>query len=429
MTLADEPVPRESLAEALGAALASSAELKSERAHVQEIAKEQLSVARSHWLPSVSVSADRGLHHQSQIYTGGLPFETSGSGTYRPSDITVTLEQPIYRGGRTLAETDEARAAVSAEEARAKSVEQSVLEQAAKAFIDVATEQELVRLRGEDVEDLRRTLAQVRLQYEAGGVTRTDIMQARARLYASIVELRAAHEKLDAAAAEFERAIGHPPASIGRPEHFIDLPDDLQSALHMAARLNPDSKAAEYDRIQAARKIRDIDGELLPTVDLEVGYQHQSSPSLVNPLVMTTERLNDVHVLLSVSLSLFQADVYAQAAGAHYGLRSATRKEEDVAMTVRAKVQSAWASLTSARDRALELAAVVKAYRSALEGVRTEQLAGTRTVLDVLNAERDLRDARISRAGAARDEALAEVNLAVAIGIFGSTRLALERTR
>lgn len=428
VSLADEPAPRDSFADALGAALASSALLQSERAHVQETAKEQLSVARSHWLPSVSFSGDRSLHHQSEVLAG-LPFAVSASGEFRPTDATVSLDQPIYRGGRTLAETDEARAAVSAEQARAAGVEQSVLEQAAEAYIDVAADQELVRLRGEDADDLRRTLAQVRLQHEAGQVTQTDILQAQARVYSSIVELRTAREKLDAGGAEFERAIGYPPSSLRSPGHFIDLPRSLQSALVMAASFNPDSKTAEYDRIQAAAKIRDIDRELLPTLDLEVAYQHQVNPSLVSPLIVTPNKLNDVYVRLSVSLSLFQADVYAQAAGARYGFRSATRKEEDIALTVRAKVEAAWASLTSARDRTLELAAVVKAYQGALDGVRAEQLAGTRTVLDILNAERDLRDAKISQVDAAHDEALAEVSLAVAIGIFGSRELALEPIR
>ena len=67
------------------------------------------------------------------------------------------------------------------------------------------------------------------------------------------------------------------------------------------------------------------------------------------------------------------------------------RLELDVAIReVTENTSKAWESLITSRARVAALGAEIKASAVALEGVRQEAQVGSRTVLDVLDAEQDL---------------------------------------
>jgi outer membrane protein TolC len=61
----------------------------------------------------------------------------------------------------------------------------------------------------------------------------------------------------------------------------------------------------------------------------------------------------------------------------------------------------------------------------ALEGVQREAEVGSRTVLDVLDAEQELLDSRVSHVGAQRDQLLAVFELKAAMGLLTSEKMKL----
>jgi len=85
----------------------------------------------------------------------------------------------------------------------------------------------------------------------------------------------------------------------------------------------------------------------------------------------------------------------------------------------RAAVQlatQAWEQVTSGRAQIVSLQSTIKAAGIALDGVRQEATVGSRTVLDVLNAEQELFTDRVQLVTAQHDTALAEFNLSQQIG-------------
>src|SRR5690606_32351972 len=70
----------------------------------------------------------------------------------------------------------------------------------------------------------------------------------------------------------------------------------------------------------------------------------------------------------------------------------------------------------TARSSIQSLQAQVEAAQVALEGVQQEALVGARTVLEVLDAEQELLDARVALTGALRDEVVARYQLLQAAG-------------
>ena len=78
--------------------------------------------------------------------------------------------------------------------------------------------------------------------------------------------------------------------------------------------------------------------------------------------------------------------------------------------------RTAWEDLETARARIDAFRIEIESSEIALEGVRQEANVGSRTVLDVLDAEQELLDAQVNLVRAERDEFVAATELAAALG-------------
>ncbi len=83
---------------------------------------------------------------------------------------------------------------------------------------------------------------------------------------------------------------------------------------------------------------------------------------------------------------------------------------------VRATVVQAWSQLDATKAQIIAAQAQVTATEVALNGVREEARVGQRTTLDVLNAQQELVNARVSLVTAQRDRVVASFTLLSAVG-------------
>ena len=108
-------------------------------------------------------------------------------------------------------------------------------------------------------------------------------------------------------------------------------------------------------------------------------------------------------------------------------VRTQRMLEVDVARAqVQASVLSAWGGLQAANASILSAQSQIDASQIALNGVREEARVGQRTTLDVLNAQQDLLDARVSRVIAEHDQVVASYSLYAAVGRLQASRLGLQ---
>ena len=89
-------------------------------------------------------------------------------------------------------------------------------------------------------------------------------------------------------------------------------------------------------------------------------------------------------------------------------------------------VRNAWESYREASARITSTESQLDANEIALEGVRQEADVGSRTILDVLDAEQELLDARVNNARAVRDRTVAAYNLLATIGQLNAKDLGLD---
>lgn len=405
------------IADALAEAYRNNPQLLAQRARVRAT-DEQVPQALAGWRPTVDMTADTGTAR----YETNIPSSSSPALQHRePKSTKLELTQPLYRGGRTQAATSEAENNVKAERARLVTVEQRVLLDAATAYLDLYREIAVLDLNVNNEQVLRRQLEATRDRFQVGEITRTDVFQAEARLARATADRIKAEGDLEIARASYVKVIGAaPPAAPALPASPDQVPEDKDKAIRDAAVQNPAVIAAEFDQKAAKDRVDGAEGELLPTFRFvaSAGKDWESSNE--------SSRISNLEAKLKFSMPLYEAGAtYAKVRGAK---QTAAERQNLIDKERRDAVQTAtraWDTLQSARARVDSFDSQIKAATVALEGVEREAAVGSRTVLDVLNAEQELLDAKVNHVRAQRDELVAAFELKSAVGLLTAERLRL----
>ena len=205
--------------------------------------------------------------------------------------------------------------------------------------------------------------------------------------------------------------VGVPPENLKFPDGVGALPASIDQSLTDASQRNPNVVASDYTARAANSGIDLIRGELLPSVSLIGDVNRSIHASTENSHVDSTG------VTASVSVPLYQG-------GSDYArLRSqkhtAAQRRLEVDQNKRDAVQQAtqaWEALESARARARQYRSQIDAAQIALTGVEEEFRVGSRTLLDVLDAEQELFDANVNLVRAPRDQMVSAFQLKSATG-------------
>jgi len=395
----------ESLTEAMAMTYRTNPELQAARRALGAV-NEQVPQALAGWRPEVTVSGEAGrqrLEQQSAFFTDTVKTT--------PFSAQAEVRQPLYRGGRTVAETEEAVGRVGAERARLLATQQDILLRAVTAYMDVWRDQAIVRLNENNVEVLRRQLEATQDRFEVGEVTRTDVSQAESRLSGAIADRVGAEGALESSRATYKEVIGRLPGELNRPEVPAPLPEGRADAIARAEGHNPEVRAARFDEIAAQRAVRAVQGELLPEAELVGRINRSENNTSEESSVETLELVAQLTVPLYQSGAVFSRVREAKQVANQRRLDVLTARR-----TASQEAVSAWEDLEAARARITSFEDQIRAAEIALEGVREESRVGARTVLDVLDAEQELLNAEVNRVRAQRDRIVAAYRLLAAVG-------------
>ncbi|MES0402034.1 MAG: TolC family outer membrane protein [Hyphomicrobium sp.] len=385
----------ESLPEALGSAYAYNPRLDAQRAFLRAT-DEDVARAMSGYRPQVGVEGDYGVRsrHTRPIGTfGGVGGGLLGArdGVTQPAGWTVFGEQNIFRGFRTYNAVNRAEADVRAEREIYRDVERNVLFEAVTAYMDVVRDIEVVRLAENNVNVLSRELKETQDRFSEGRVTTTDVAQAEARRARAVSNLDLARANLRTSRGAFLQVIGNSPNDLfdpGPPDQF--LPGSLEEAINVSNNENPLVVASLYREQAAGYRVKEIHGELLPTVTLEGGYTQRFNTGRFVDKVETTE------VLGRLTIPLYQGgEVSARVRQAKHDQVGFLQQIEQIRTEQAQAVVAAWAQLEAARAQLESDTISVESNRVALQGVREEEKVGQRTILDVLDAEQEYVQAEV----------------------------------
>lgn len=410
------PVQAQTLEQALTQAYMTNPALLAARASLQST-NEEVAQALSKWRPDLEFSTSAGVNaYQANTISGVNRHQHRD-----PKTLDLTITQPLYRGGRTEAATQGAENAVKAERAALQSVEQSVLLEAATAYMDVVRDQAVLKLNINNEQVLKRQLEATQDRFRVGEITRTDVHQAEARLAKSTADRIKAEGDLEVSRAAYLNAVGVAPESPVAPQPLSGIPAGIKDAVQIAVENSPSVIEAEYDEREARDTIKEVRGELLPSVNLSGSASRDFETS------GETSRVDSYTAKVTLTVPIYQAgSVYSRLRQAKQDAIKLRRNIEKARRDAVEAATKAWESLQTTRARIESFKALIRAAEVALEGVQREAEVGSRTVLDVLDAEQELLDANVELVTAQRDEIIKVFDLKAALGQLTAKHLSLQ---
>jgi outer membrane protein len=340
--------------------------------------------------------------------------------------VGVDVSYPLFNGGSVRNSVRAAETRVEAGRATLAAVEGDVFTQAVAAYMDVIRDRSVVELNQNNVRVLETNLQATRDRFEIGDLTRTDVAQSEARLQLGRSQLAGAQGQLIASEATYRQVIGHPPGQLAPPPPLPPLPTTSDEAVKIALANNPDLVATARQAIASGYDVNVARASRLPTLSV-VGSETYVNNLAHNGPSGFPNTGAETSVGLSARVPIFQGGLPAAR------IRQAQAQQgqalETVVGTERAVVQTARAAFANyeASQRQIQAQTVaVQANQLALEGARAEQSVGTRTVLDVLNAEQELLNSQVSLVTAKRDAYVAGFQLLNAMGQAEAQDLGLD---
>jgi outer membrane protein len=399
------PARAESLQEALSRAYVFNPTLKAARAQLRAT-DEDVARANSGFRPTINGDVSRTFQN---INTS--PGLAGQEGNFLSNNYSVTLTQPIFRGFRTINAVKGAEALVEAGREDLRTSEQDVLVNTVTSYVNVVRDQAILNLQQNNQRVLSEQLRAAQDRFEVGEVTKTDVAQARARASGAQSSISQARASLQASRATYAQLIGNAPGTLRDPGPTRLVPKSMEESLQIGEGESPIVLAAIFRERAQDHVIKQTQGELLPSVNLQANY----SRSTGGPGV--TDRQDVATVTGVVSIPIYQAGEVDARIRQGVEIRSQLRHQIDAGRElVRANIVSAWGAYTAARAQIISDQAQVDANGVALAGVREEEKVGQRTVLDVLNAEQELLNSQVNLATSRRNLVVASYQLLAAIG-------------
>jgi outer membrane protein len=411
---------------ALVRAYQNNPQLNAQRASVRAV-DETVPQALSGYRPRVAITGSYGHQYSEQTSISRTILGTTQStinGEHNPASVGGTITQNVFNGFQTSNRTRAAESQVSSAREGLRVLEQTVLLQAATAYMDYLRDAAIVEVQRNNIRVLDQTLKQVQDRFSVGEVTRTDVAQSEAQLAAGRSQLLVAEANLNTTRANFRRIVGNEPSGLapGRPVDRF-LPATLPAAVEIGMMENPNVTAAMYGIDVSFLNVKVAEGALFPTVNLVASVQQAYDTTLV------LARNFSASAAAQISIPVYQG-------GTEYSLIRQTKETlaqqrlvlDQVRDQTRATITQAWGQFQAARGQITAAQAQVRASETALNGVREEARVGQRTTLDVLNAQQALVNARVNIVTAQHDRIVASYSVLAAIGRLSPKVLGLGTT-
>lgn len=366
--------------------------------------------------PQVSLSASVTQIEDKSSTSGPLTALAAGSG--RATEAALQLKQPVYSAKNTA---DQQQLQQQSELAAIshRGALQDLLQQVGEVYFDLLLAQENLRvaLAEKAAVGLQRDRAQARFEVGRGKVT--DLQEAQARYDAVLTKEVSASSTLALRQAKYEALTGSGETLAGLAPGFVPaapLPDDLAVWQGKAQDHNLRVLAKRHELLIANADLGRYRLEGRPTLDLVASVGHKGQSGSLSPLIAPDgSRVAAVGLQFSVplysggALNSRERETVAKARQAEQELAAAMRD-------ARLQVQDSFLAVKTGVARVAAVAQQVLSAQTALDATTLGRDVGSRTELDVLDAQQRLYASQLDLAQARRDHLLARLRLAAAAG-------------
>ena len=398
------------LEEALSLAYKNNPSIQAKRSDLRAN-DELVSISSSEFFPKIRIVGSYGESITNYKETDEIRL--------KPKVAKIEAEQIIFSGGRLVNNRSQSLNFVAASRADLNILEQEILFSAAEAFFNVLTSKKIVELREVNLDVLNERLEVAKIQFEVGELTLTDVAQSEARLSLSQANLAEARSNLEKSKAIYKSIIGVMPTNLSNDFIKFTLPTTLEEALSIANSKSPYIKFAEKSELSSRYGIKSAKSKLLPSVSLKGEFSNSEE------LLFSMD--GDAYQVMGVlSMPIFSGGLnWSNIRKAQeINIRDKFQLAEARRFVIK-EVKSAFAQYNSSLIKVNSSKKQFEANKIALEGVKEEFELGTRTNLDVLDAEQEFLDSQVSMISSENNSKLSMFYLLLSIGSLNPDVLSL----
>lgn len=379
-------------------------------------ALEVIPQSRAALLPNIAITGDVSRNRFDQRNSSDTSYSTNQ--TY-----SVGLRQALYQRERFL-QLEQADNRVVQADAQLVAAQQDLLLRVATRYFLVLGAQDNVAFVEADKEAIARTLDQAQQRFDVGLAAITDTLEAQARYDIAVSDAINAERLLDDTREALRELTGELPIApeVLKAEIPLITPEPVDQDAWVAAALeqNPLVLAARAATEVAKQEIQVQNSGHYPSLDMVADYSYRDTEfGGFTPL----ER-NDSAIGLQLSLPLYEGGlVSSQTRQSRYQYNQAREEQEKQRRATERQTRDNYRGIISGISKVSALKNAVVSNEKAVEAAETGFEVGTRAVVDVLDAQRELLRARRDHARSRYDYLLDTLRLKQAAGILHETDL------
>ena len=377
--------------------------------------KENINIARSEFLPSVSIlGSQTSQQNSNRTNQAGVTLPDSSN----TSEIqSVSIDQKIFRGFQGYNSIKKSKLESDQAALNLKNTEQQILLKSATAYYDLVYKIKNTQFNLSNVDLFERQVESDSSRLQKGEITLTDLAQSESSLAGANAKFIAAETELLTARSNFERIIRLPAPKAIIKNNFIknislNFPADLNTAFISSKKNNPKLLLSKLN-YKISKKNVDIEkSKFSPSAS--VNYTQAQNKDLNS----SVDEIDQETLKATITIPLFKGgENYSSLKKSKFKKEQSNLILQDTANEIKTDTVNSWSAYQSSEGVLKATQAQVKAAEIANEGITLEYDTGnTRTTLEVIQSRSLLLDARISNAAAERNFAISKFELLAVIG-------------
>tara|TARA_Y100001935_G_C17279438_1_gene496616 strand:- start:209 stop:1507 length:1299 start_codon:yes stop_codon:yes gene_type:complete len=412
----------ETFTSALKKAYKNNSELNAERESIN-ISKQELKVSKSAYLPTITVTGTK-----SEENTEKLTKQSGGNerlDDVDPSEQSITITQTLIDFGRK-AELEKSKIGLDLAIAKLLKKEQDILFKSIEAYTGLISANEKFIFNQSNLNLLDRQVETDKIRLERGQITLSDVAQSESSFAEAQAKFIQAENDLLIAILNYKNIIGE----ISDPNDLIKssiiearLPTNLENAIDLSKRNNPDLVISKLEYEQSKKDTSNAKSDLAPTANLSFDKSKTDDLSATYD-----EREKDV-LTATVTWPFYSGGKNIASLKKNQSMElQKSLLLDDMIKENLTKVASAWSNYQSNQSLLNSVKSQVNAAEIASEGVQAEYNSGSnkRTTLEVIQSTSLLLDSQISLVDSERNYILSQFNLLKSVGLLTSDYLKIK---
>jgi outer membrane protein len=356
-------------------------------------------------LPQADASGSRGRNFSSGVQTrqqliqGNLvTLNLGGESTTTTDQWSLNLRQSVFSWQNWVA-LRQASHTVAQAEADYVVAQQSLAQRVSQQYFAVLSAQDTVKAQEAARDAIARQLEQAERRFEVGLIAITDVQEARAARDQAAAATIAAKRALASAQEQLRAIIGEKPETLNEPAQTMPLLTPAPASEEDWVKLSMDQNASLVSSRLAADiardQVRSAFGGHLPTVDLVASRSNNSQTGTqtfpTGQLGTNTSDTYSNQIQLQVNVPIFSGGAtQSRVRQSQYRWIAAKERLERTSRDTERQARDAYLGVISEISRVEALRQAVESSQTALKATEAGYEVGTRTAVDVLDAQRQL---------------------------------------